>query len=133
MKNKQIVTAIFCTMIASASVPSLAADDSVQPNGPSTTAQKEGGGMMSGGAMGGSMMKGSQAGGGMMDGGQMGQCMKGSGMMNHGTTSNRMLMPQLPTGNEKLQLQMQAEIMQKVGEIIGKYADKVVINKGGVQ
>jgi hypothetical protein len=34
-------------------------------------------------------------------------------------------MPQLPPGNEKLQLQMHAEIMQKVGEILGKYAAQV--------
>ncbi len=33
-----------------------------------------------------------------------------------------LMIPQLPPGNEKLQLQMQAEIMQKVGEITAKYA-----------
>lgn len=32
------------------------------------------------------------------------------------------LIPVLPPGNEKLQLQMRAEIMQKVGEILAKYA-----------
>ncbi|TAL79731.1 MAG: hypothetical protein EPN76_01270 [Burkholderiaceae bacterium] len=61
--------------------------------------------------------------GGMMSGGMMGPRSMGY----------QMLMPQLPAGNEKLQLQMQAEIMQKVGEIIGKYADKIVVNKTEMQ
>jgi hypothetical protein len=34
-------------------------------------------------------------------------------------------MPQLPPGNEKLQLQMHADMMQKVGEILSKYAAQV--------
>ena len=33
--------------------------------------------------------------------------------------------PQLPSGNAKLQLQMHAEILQKVGEIMAKYAGQV--------
>lgn len=58
---------------------------------------------------------------GMMGGGMMGmmnmmeRC-KGSGMRG---------MPQLPPGNEKLELQMQAEIMQQMGEILAKYAGRV--------
>ncbi len=32
------------------------------------------------------------------------------------------MMPQLPSGNEKLQLQMWGEMMQKMGEIASKYA-----------
>lgn len=58
--------------------------------------------------------------------------MGGGGMMNMMQHCERMMgargghaMPQLPPGNEKLQLQMQAEIMQKVGEILGKYAAQV--------
>ena len=35
------------------------------------------------------------------------------------------MMPALPAGNEKLQLQMGAEMMQKMGEILGRYADKI--------
>lgn len=50
----------------------------------------------------------------MMGGGKMGAM--GGGMMGGG------MMPQLPPGNEKLQLQMWAEMMQKMGEIAGKYA-----------
>ena len=52
---------------------------------------------------------------GMMGGrGTMGGGMSGGGMM-----------PQLPPGNEKLQLQMWAEMMQKMGEIASKYALQV--------
>jgi hypothetical protein len=35
------------------------------------------------------------------------------------------MMPQLPPGNEKLQLQMWGEMMQKMGEIASKYAVQV--------
>ena len=62
---------------------------------------------------------------GMMGGG----CMMGGGMMNMMQGRERMpgghAMPQLPPGNEKLQLQMHAEVMQKVGEILAKYAAQV--------
>jgi hypothetical protein len=53
------------------------------------------------------------------------------GMMNMMERCNRMMgsgmtgMPQLPPGNAKLELQMQAEIMQRVGEVMAKYAAKV--------
>ena len=64
--------------------------------------------------------------------GMMGGGMMGGGMMNMMQHCERMMgargghaMPQLPPGNEKLQLQMHAEIMQKVGEILGKYAAQV--------
>jgi hypothetical protein len=58
----------------------------------------------------------------MMEGGMnmMGMCrqMMDGGMMSH-------MLPQLPPGNEKLQLQMQAEMMQKLGEITAKYAGQI--------
>jgi hypothetical protein len=60
----------------------------------------------------------------MMHGGMMGGMM-GGGMMGRGGMGGMMgggMMPQLPPGNEKLQVQMHAEIMQKVGEIVAKYA-----------
>lgn len=55
---------------------------------------------------------------GMMD--MMGSCnrMMQGGMMGH-------MLPQLPPGNEKLQLQMHAEVMQKIGEIEAKYANLI--------
>jgi hypothetical protein len=33
--------------------------------------------------------------------------------------------PQLPADNEQLQLQMQAEMMRKMGQIIATYADEI--------
>jgi hypothetical protein len=38
--------------------------------------------------------------------------------------------PKLPPGNEKLELQMRAEMMQKMGEIAGRYAGQIE-TKGG--
>lgn len=55
---------------------------------------------------------------GMMSCPMMGSGMRGGMMGSRG-------LPALPPGNEKLQLQMQAEIMQKVGEILAKYAAQV--------
>jgi hypothetical protein len=56
---------------------------------------------------------------GMMGGGMM----QGCPMMNRtAAPSGASLIPQLPPGNEKLQAQMTAEIMQRVGEIASKYA-----------
>jgi len=42
------------------------------------------------------------------------------GKMKHG--GQMIMVPRLPPGHEKLQLQMHAEILQKVGEIEAKYA-----------
>ena len=55
---------------------------------------------------------------GMMD--MMGSCnrMMQGGSMAHG-------MPQLPPGNAKLQLQMHAEMMQRMGEVLAKYAAQI--------
>lgn len=78
----------------------------------------------------GDAQKGPQAQQGMMGGGMGG--MMGGGMMGMMQQCERMMgargghaMPQLPPGNEKLQLQMQAEIMQRVGETLAKYAAQV--------
>lgn len=46
-------------------------------------------------------------------------------MMKHGRMPHMLRMPRLPPGNEKLQLQMEAEILQKIGEIQGKYASQL--------
>lgn len=58
-------------------------------------------------------------GGSMMD--MMHSCRK----MMSGAMAGGLMMPQLPPGNEKLQFQMHAEMMQKMGEIAAKYADKI--------
>lgn len=62
--------------------------------------------------------------GGMMHGGMMDMMNSCQQMMGGSMT------PRLPAGNAKLQLQMQAEIMQKMGEIIAKYADKIRAETG---
>jgi hypothetical protein len=53
--------------------------------------------------------------------GMMGACqsMMGGGMTGHAS------MMKLPAGNEKLEAQMHAEMLQKMGEIAAKYADKI--------
>ena len=63
-------------------------------------------------------MEGMHMSGGMMD--MMGTCgsMMQGGMMGH-------TWPQLPPGNEKLQFEMQAEMMQRMGEIAAKYAARI--------
>jgi len=59
-----------------------------------------------------------------MHGMMSGACpMMGSGMA--GGQMSSAAMPQLPPGNEKLQLQMWGEMMQKMGEIASKYAAQV--------
>ncbi|AHI06558.1 hypothetical protein BDW_10290 [Bdellovibrio bacteriovorus W] len=55
---------------------------------------------------------------GMMD--MMSSC---SRMMQGGAMGH--MLPQLPPGNEKLQMKMHAEVMQKIGEIETKYADLI--------
>jgi hypothetical protein len=69
--------------------------------------------------------------GGMMGGGGGGM-MGDGGMMNKMGQCERMMgargghaMPQLPAGNEKLQLQMHAEMMQRMGEVLAKYAAQI--------
>lgn len=59
---------------------------------------------------------------GMHHGGMMGMMgMNGCGDMMGGSSAS-LAMPQLPPGNEKLQMQMRGEMMQKMGEILSKYA-----------
>jgi hypothetical protein len=59
-------------------------------------------------------------GGGMT--GMMGSC---ESMMGGGMGMGAMGLPRLPPGNEKLQAQMQAEMLQKMGEIAARYADRI--------
>lgn len=81
-------------------------------------------GMMGSGGMkgGGTMGSGGMKGGGMMDMmGMMHSCQTTMG----GAMSGNAMMPHLPPGNEKLEFQMQAEMMQKMGEIATKYGDRI--------
>jgi hypothetical protein len=59
-----------------------------------------------------SMMMEHMGGGAMMGGGMMGGCP---------------MMGQLPPGNEKLMMQMHADMMQAMGDIMRKYADKIQV------
>lgn len=52
------------------------------------------------------------------------RCMH-KGMLGDGPMPHMVPLPSLPSGNAKLELQMQAEVLQKVGEILGKYAAQV--------
>ncbi len=137
MKNRYMMAALLAALLAGTGMPALAAGSQGAPDKPD---------MMSQGMMGGAMMKGDMMqkrpasdgamSCGMMDGRMMqhGAMMGGGmmdGMMRRGAMGGMMggaMMPQLPAGNEKLQLKMQAEIMQKVGEILAKYADQIAVN-----
>lgn len=46
-----------------------------------------------------------------------------------GASAHGGMMPQMPPGNEKLQFQMHAEMMQKMGEIAAKYAERIKEDK----
>ena len=52
----------------------------------------------------------------------MGDCDR---MMHGGSMMDHMTGPPLPPENEKLQLQMQTERMQKMGEILATYAARI--------
>jgi hypothetical protein len=62
-----------------------------------------------------------------MDGGMMEMMSACSRMMQGGSTGH--VPAQLPPGNEKLQLQMHAEMLQKLGEIEAKYAAQIKDDK----
>ncbi|TBR72423.1 MAG: hypothetical protein EPN64_18225 [Burkholderiaceae bacterium] len=65
-------------------------------------------------------------GGDMM--GMMGMMRSCQAMMGHDGMLGSAAMLKLPPGNEKLEFQMHAEMMQKMGEIATKYAD--IIKEG---
>src|SRR5712691_4970467 len=109
--NRKIVSAVIVAIAFGGSMTSFAADREGQTGGSKAqqgAREKPGTQGMQGMQEMMGMMHECQ---GMMGGQGMGGRMMGGGMM-----------PQLPPGNEKLQLQMWAEMMQKMGEIAGKYA-----------
>ena len=104
MLRKRVLILAAVAALSGATVPAIAA----QMGEMSMGEMKQHQGMMGGqGMMGCGMMSGGMGGAG---GGGVGAMMGGRGM------------PAFPAGNEKLQLQMHAEIMQKVGEIMARYA-----------
>lgn len=126
MQSKRSVAVIFAVAITVGSAMTIAAEEKpgqAPERRPDTKQMPMDRGMMGQGMMDRGMMSENGMGGmmGMMN--MMGQC---SRMMDGGMGGGMMGgMPQLPPGNEKLQLQMQAEIMQRVGEIAAKYAGRV--------
>jgi hypothetical protein len=76
--------------------------------------------------MGGKMMGGGKKDGGMMGGDMMGMMRNCQSMMGaSGEGAGPMHGMRMPPGNEKLELQMHAEMMQKMGEIAARYADRI--------
>ena len=106
--NRKMIAALVLGVLAAGSSLSFAADSSHKQDG-----MQGMGGMHDKGGM--SCMMGGEC--ACMSGGMQGG-MRG-GMMGGG------MMPRLPPGNEKLQLQMWGEMMQKMGEIASKYAAQV--------
>ena len=111
MRSKPIFVTLVIGMLLTGSGILVAADKSESKGAAQGMPGMEMKGMDHGKMHGGTMQ------GGMMD--MMNSCKQ---MMSGGSMT-----PQLPAGNDKLQLQMQAEIMQKTGEIIAKYADKIEV------
>jgi len=113
--NRRIIAAVFAGLAISVSALGIAAE-SDRSMGGSTDQQRMHGTRGTQGMQGMQGMRGMEGMQGMME--MMNTChgMTGGGMAGTG------LVPQLPPGNEKLHLQMWAEIMQKVGEIVAKYA-----------
>ncbi|MDQ6619707.1 MAG: hypothetical protein M3Z31_08425 [Pseudomonadota bacterium] len=112
MESKSMVTALVLTVLFASHGLASAADKK--------TSKPVAGGMPGMESMQmdhGMMMQGGMGQGGMME------------MMNMMNSCRHMMgdsmMPQLPAGNEKLQLQMHAEMMQRMGEIMAKYADRI--------
>lgn len=108
MRLAHLAGTVFAVTLAIASAATAAADANQPPARSTPGMMGHGAGMMGYGP--GMMSPGA---------GMMGCPMMSGGMMGRG------MMPMLPPGNEKLQMQMQAEIMQKVGEIMAKYANQI--------
>ena len=109
MNGKRLLVAVLSALSLSAAGMAVAAEQSSPAHGSEKQKEKGMDGQMSCGSMMGRM------GGGMM----------GGGMMNNSQT-----IPNLPPGNEKLGVQMHAEMMQAMGTIMQKYADRVVAPQG---
>jgi hypothetical protein len=129
MKRISIKVALVAAVTA-ASAMAFAAEPG-QPAKPASTMQGSGGMPMQHGTMGsGGDMGGGDMGGGDMKGmkGMKGMMRSCQAMMCHDGMAGSAAMLKLPPGNEKLEFQMHAEMMQKMGEIATKYAD--IIKEG---
>ena len=141
MSKRTRFTLTAVTVLALVTAPAFAQSDAMrgQPmmGGDAKQGQMMGGGPM-GGMMGPGMMMGDGASGpGMMGAGMMGAGMMGGGMMGgmmsgcpmKASGGATLALPQLPPGNDALQFRMHAEMMQKIGEIAVRYADRIGTGK----
>jgi hypothetical protein len=104
MHTSRILIPAIATALLGGTITSLA-QDTGRGGHPGTETQTDEH-MMGGDMMGGKMMRMCHQ---MMMGGQMGA----------------MTMPRLPPGNEKLEMQMRAEMMRKMAEVMDKYAGRI--------
>ncbi|MBI3145837.1 MAG: hypothetical protein HYZ18_11410 [Pseudogulbenkiania sp.] len=115
MEKRKLVASVLAVILLASGTGSMAAEktDAKKQAGSMPGMEMPGMDMMHSGGM--KDMKGMAS---MMN--MMGMCngMMQGGMMGH-------MLPQLPAGNEKLQLQMQAEMMQKMSEVLSKYAAQI--------
>jgi hypothetical protein len=113
MKAKKLFPALLAAVLISASGWSLAAEGeaSAQHHPQTEQSMKTMPGMNAG-------MMGNVGGNGMMGGGMMGGMMN---MMGGGCP----MMSRLPAGNEALAMRMHGEMMEAMGKILVKYADKL--------
>jgi|SRR5690554_4992069 len=112
-----MLAALTGIVIASTAAPAFAQAEAMRGH-PMMGGDARQGQTMGGGAMGPGMMGDGSMGPGMM-GGMMSGCQK---MMSGGA---QLTLPQLPAGNDALQFRMHAEMMQKIGEIAVRYADRI--------
>lgn len=130
-KNRRfMLAAITGIAIVTVSAPALAQSDAMRGQPMMSSDAKQGQTMGSGpmgGMMGPGMMGDSAMGPGMMAGGMMGGMMSGC----HKRMSDRgqLTLPQMPPGNDALQFRMHAEMMQKIGEIAVRYAERIDTGK----
>lgn len=115
MEKRKLVVSMLAVILLASGTGSMAAE---------TTAPQKHAGSMPGMEMPGMDMMHS---GGMKDMKGMASMMNMMGMCNGMMQGGMMghMLPQLPAGNEKLQLQMQAEMMQKMSEVLSKYAAQI--------
>ena len=104
--RKRIVTAAFVALLGAVGGAGIAVAQSEAPHKPGASGMQ--GGMMGGQGGAGGMM-------GMMQGCPM---MQGGGGMGHG-------MPHLPPGNEKLEMQMHADMMRAIADVLTKYSARL--------
>ena len=119
MNRKSIVTALFAAGTLAVSGAIAATPEQAGAARPGMNMNRPGMPMQPG-MMGGEAGKG---GGSMMD--MMGMMNTCQTMMGKGAMGGDSMHMKLPPGNEKLELQMHAEMMQKMGEIAGRYAEKI--------